>query len=283
MELDAVASLTPKAVAALTLLRGTSREDTRSAKSLANRLWPDKIAECGTSRRRGGLYRSAGGYYAKLAKIGLCAHYMDDFSSGYYLTAAGARALSQLDEDIETMSGYDTATGIFELNEAKMRRYLRKPIDQAINEPTLSGYCAALFREAGFQVLRKHAYGFDVIADDAQVWEVLSGTPATFGRASPPAAEVYEAWLRNREWFNATDLGKSLEPKIGPAKVNLLLEQIGFQERHDGVWKPTDKAAGYFQLRAGANVYGNGAKEIPEWHRSTIDVLQPLVMTKAKK
>jgi hypothetical protein len=86
--------LTDKAVTALKLLECTSRKNTRSAKALANSLWPDKIADCGTSLRRQGLYRSAGAFFSKLARRGLCAHWMDDYSSGYYLTKQGAEILA---------------------------------------------------------------------------------------------------------------------------------------------------------------------------------------------
>jgi len=43
------AAITPKALFALKLLEGTSHCDTRSAKSLAGRLWPEKMRDCGTS------------------------------------------------------------------------------------------------------------------------------------------------------------------------------------------------------------------------------------------
>ena len=85
--------LTPKAIAALRLLRGTSRSNTVSAKALANRMWPDRMADCGTSLRRGGLYRAAGAYFSKLAKQGLCDHWITDFDSGYFITPKGAAAI----------------------------------------------------------------------------------------------------------------------------------------------------------------------------------------------
>ena len=86
--------LTLKAVIALRLLEGTHRNDTLSAKALASRLWPERLKECGTSRRRGGLYRAAGAYYSKLAKKGLVAHWMTDVDSGYYITPKGMEALA---------------------------------------------------------------------------------------------------------------------------------------------------------------------------------------------
>jgi hypothetical protein len=85
--------LTPKAVIALRLLEGTHRLNTRSASALARALWPDRLKACGTSLRRGGLYRAAGAYYSKLAKKGLVDHWITDFDSGYYITTKGMEAL----------------------------------------------------------------------------------------------------------------------------------------------------------------------------------------------
>lgn len=85
--------ITPKALAALKLLEGTNQSDTRSAKSLAGKLWPEKLRDCGTSLRRGGLYRAAGAFYSKLQKKGLVGHWIDDFESGYYLAKAGQEVL----------------------------------------------------------------------------------------------------------------------------------------------------------------------------------------------
>lgn len=87
------AAITPKALAALRLLEGTSQRDTRSAKALAGKLWPEKLRDCGTSLRRGGLYRAAGAFYSKLQKKGLVGHWMDDFWSGYYLTKTGQKCV----------------------------------------------------------------------------------------------------------------------------------------------------------------------------------------------
>ena len=86
-------AITPKALAALKLLEGTSQNDTRSAKALAGKLWPEKLRACGTSLRRGGLYRAAGAFYSKLQRKGLVGHWIDDFESGYYLTKMGQEFL----------------------------------------------------------------------------------------------------------------------------------------------------------------------------------------------
>lgn len=88
------------------------------------------------------------------------------------------------------MSGFDKKTGIFELNESKMAHYLRVE-DKTIEDNTLSGFCTELFRRKGFQVIKRTIYGIHVVADDADVWEVLSGQPSTWGRSATPANDLF--------------------------------------------------------------------------------------------
>lgn len=103
---DSVPRLTPKAVAALRLLQHhTSPSNTLSAKALARLMWPEQLRQCGTSLRRGGYYRAAGGYFSKLQKAGLVGHWMDDFDSGYYLTAKGVAALRQATQPVASEQG----------------------------------------------------------------------------------------------------------------------------------------------------------------------------------
>lgn len=180
------------------------------------------------------------------------------------------------------MSGYDPKSGIFELNWSKANRYWHGPTDPSIHETDWRRYCAEMFRRAGFEVLRQTPYSIDVVADDADVYEVLSGKEATWGRATPPAKKAYERWQATREWFNPTDLGKALSPPVGPVKVNRLLEEIGYQVKSEGVWKPTPLAAGKYELRSGAQVFKHGDQQVPVWRRCVIDVLQPLLVSRGK-
>lgn len=96
--------ITPKALQALKLLAGSSPRNTRSAKSLAGRLWPEKLRDCDTSLRRGGLYRAAGAYYSKLMKKGWVGHWMDEFDSGYYLTNAGQERIRSAEGNLHGQS-----------------------------------------------------------------------------------------------------------------------------------------------------------------------------------
>lgn len=86
-------AITPKTLIALTLLEGTSPHDTRSAKVLARKLWPEKLKDCASSLRRGGYYRAAGAYYSRLQRMGLVRHWITDFDAGYYLSDEGKKVL----------------------------------------------------------------------------------------------------------------------------------------------------------------------------------------------
>ena len=91
---DQPQSVTPKAMAALRVLVHATKHDPLPAKAIARKLWPEQLNECGTSLRRGGLYRAAGAYCSKLQKQGLVGFYMDDFQRGYYLTEVGHRVVA---------------------------------------------------------------------------------------------------------------------------------------------------------------------------------------------
>lgn len=80
------------------------------------------------------------------------------------------------------MSGYDSDTGIFSLTESKTLKYLgiNKSIDKPIQEDWCT-YCIKLFQNKGYTVIKETKYGIDVVADAAQIWEVLSGEKINLG------------------------------------------------------------------------------------------------------
>lgn len=92
---DELPKVTEAALAALRVLKNASRQSPMSAKGVARMLWPDRIQDAGTSLRRGGLYRSAGGFCAKLMRRGLVGQNITDFDAGYYLTELGTRVLAE--------------------------------------------------------------------------------------------------------------------------------------------------------------------------------------------
>lgn len=86
--------VTPKALAALRVLASATTFAPMSAKSVARCLWAQRLKECGTSQRRGGLYRAAGAYCSRLQKQVLVGYSFDDFQHGYYLTDIGRSVVS---------------------------------------------------------------------------------------------------------------------------------------------------------------------------------------------
>ena len=182
------------------------------------------------------------------------------------------------------MSGYNHETGINELNWNKVAKYLEHRLLTRVGELTpfaiealggearyatqadrnelgtrLPELAESLIRESAHTYLGKTPYGFKLVADDAQVWTLLSGKPATFGQSGTKPEEVYARWHAAREWCNATDLGKELDPPRSAVKVNRQLESLGYVSKKDGGWVPTDKALeeNVVKERGGAEIYGN--------------------------
>ena len=78
------------------------------------------------------------------------------------------------------MSGYNQATGIFELTYTKAKYWHRKPVDPAIEvNPLTMEYYAEVLRRAGLDVLAVKGAFLRVRATPGRVWEALSGQPSS--------------------------------------------------------------------------------------------------------
>jgi hypothetical protein len=178
------------------------------------------------------------------------------------------------------MSGYDDSTGVFSLTATKALNYLRhNPVKKPIEDWCF--FCIKLFTEKGFKVIRETRYGIDVVADDAQVWEVLTGKEATWGHANPKAQEVYEKFLNskksqpsksliNGKFFTVTDIGKYLDPPVSAIKLNKILEEKGYQERINDSWAPKIKESDLYQLQENPR---NIDKPTLLWNKKIIAIL----------
>jgi len=171
------------------------------------------------------------------------------------------------------MSGYDTLTGIFELNWRKIERYLPHRYNGRLPED-LETVVEELIKNSPYTYLGKNSYGYKIVANDAQIWKLLSGKPADFGNTEEDPELIYNKWKLSREWFNSTDLGKEINPKISAVKVNLFLEHLSYIERKDAGWTPTTQSekTGHVRSRRGSNTYGN--KPCVELNRNLIPILQ---------
>lgn len=142
------------------------------------------------------------------------------------------------------MSGYDNETGIFELNWSKAIRYFERRFTDKVSDVPMDIEKAIehIITSSPFTYLGKNLYGFKLVADDAQIFELLSEEKATWGHSDTNPEDIYQKWRESRVWLNATDLGKELSPKSGAVKVNKILELKGYIERKDGGWVPTVKS-----------------------------------------
>lgn len=139
------------------------------------------------------------------------------------------------------MSGFCEKTGIFELSWSKMSRYVLHRFPDGIPDD-LEIIVEQLIRSSRYTYLGKTDYGYKLVANDAQIWELLANKPATFGFTNEDPETTYRRWLVSREWFNATELGKELKDPISAVKVNKILERLGFIKREAGGWIPSELA-----------------------------------------
>lgn len=95
MPSDKPVTYSEKTINALRVIKDSHSQKLYTASGLAQLLWPEKLNECKTSRRRVGYARTAGCYYSKLARKGLVKHWITDFTSGYYISQLGRDVLKQ--------------------------------------------------------------------------------------------------------------------------------------------------------------------------------------------
>ena len=72
--------------------------------------------------------------------------------------------------------------------------------------------------------------------------------------------------------FTPTQLGEMVEPKISARKVNAVLEQLGYQEKANGVWTITPKGEKLCEMLDTGKKHGDGTpvKQV-KWYQSVMD------------
>jgi hypothetical protein len=133
------------------------------------------------------------------------------------------------------MSGYNPTTGWSHLTPSKLSRYLRPAEDGALD-------LASRFAVEGVELYWDAYGGLHVHCDEGRAWELLSGQPNT--REVPPPGEGVE-------WISVSDMGSNFDPPLASATVLALLRKAGYLERHNGVDRPSAKAAGLYKEVAG--------------------------------
>ncbi len=170
------------------------------------------------------------------------------------------------------MSGFNTETGIFELSWSKMTSYVWHRFPEGIPDDVRS-VVERLIQDSPYIYLGKNEHGYKLVANNAQIWELLSNKPATHGFTDEEPEVTYQRWLLSREWFNATDLGKELKITIGAVKVNKILEKLGFIQREQDGWVPSALAASRNLVKPRELAARFGNKPSVLLHRDLIAIL----------
>lgn len=75
--------------------------------------------------------------------------------------------------------------------------------------------------------------------------------------------------------FTPTQLGQQLTPSISAIKVNVLLSDLGLQEKVNDTWLPTDKGNAYAEVLDTGKKHSNGTpvKQV-KWYSGIVDLLE---------
>ena len=75
--------------------------------------------------------------------------------------------------------------------------------------------------------------------------------------------------------FTPTQLGQQLTPSISAMKVNVLLFDLGLQEKVNDTWLPTDKGNAYAEVLDTGKKHSNGTpvKQV-KWYSGIVDLLE---------
>lgn len=138
------------------------------------------------------------------------------------------------------MAGYNDKSGIYKFNKHTAKNYLAHRYQESLPDD-IEKVIDELIQNYGYRLISKSQYGYMIVANHAQIWEMLSGKPAKFGFTEVEPEVLYQRWLKDRIWFNAGDLGKEICPPISAVKVNRIAAKLGFIQRKEGGWIPTAK------------------------------------------
>ena len=126
------------------------------------------------------------------------------------------------------MSGFDPKTGWCHFTPMKWGKYFREVEGR-------SQHIEGRFVQRNIPFYWDRADGLHAKCTDGEMWEILSGRESTWSSQMPDES------LLEPEYLVVTDLGCNLKPALSPIKTNRLLKEFGYQEKLEGVWKPTEK------------------------------------------
>lgn len=120
--------------------------------------------------------------------------------------------------------------------------------------------CAMMAKALGFKGNQA------VLATDKAVKALTGQSPLELMGETHLIAE------NKQQVFTPTQLGEMVEPKISARKVNTVLEQLGYQEKANGVWIITPKGEKLCEMLDTGKKHGDGTpvKQV-KWYQSVMD------------
>ena len=157
------------------------------------------------------------------------------------------------------MSGFNPKTGWCHFTPMKWQKYSREVEGQ-------SQHIEDRFVQRNIPFYWDRANGLHAKCTDGEMWEILSGRKSTW------SSEMPDESLLEPEYLVVTDLGCNLKPALSPVRTNRLLKEFDYQEKVEGVWKPTKKGKGFcMECQGQGGRYGS--ETYLKWRFEMIHVL----------
>ncbi len=164
------------------------------------------------------------------------------------------------------MSGFNPKTGWCHFTPARYKKYYQEVDGQP-------QYIEDRFKQRNIPFYLDKAGGFHAKCTNTEMWEILSGQKSTWVTLMP------DECLFEPEYLIITDLGCNLRPALSPIKTNRLLKEFGYQERVEGVWKPTKKGQALcMECQGQGGRYGSGT--YLKWRFEMIHLLMQEINTR---
>jgi len=125
---------------------------------------------------------------------------------------------------------------------------------------SITRQCAIMYKALGFKG-NQH-----VLATDKAVKALTGQSPLEL------IGETHLIAENKQQVFTPTQLGEMVEPKISARRVNMVLEQLGYQEKANGAWVITAKGEKFCEMLDTGKKHNDGTpvKQI-KWYQSVLD------------
>jgi len=162
------------------------------------------------------------------------------------------------------VSGYDPATGVYELTSDRALEWFQRPTDH--KGATFMDRIAGILADDGLEVLYVSDSHLLVRARGSAIWKALSEKPGT-------GKEDADVIAPRR--YSATQLGQLVKPQLSAKAFNKLLDAAELIYRDGGEWEltPAGKRYGEYFLTPGKGFDRTEVVRAIHWDLGVLDVL----------